>query len=220
MISVKRLQSTLVILGAPGGGKGTISNKMKKDFPLHHISTGDLLRKHVKDNTSIGKEAEKFMLSGGLVPDKYLFDILEVETANCRSPVLLDGFPRTVEQARILQNLMNVRGVVSLEVPHQIVIDRISDRWIHSSSGRTYSYSYNPPLKHGIDDITGEAIMQRKDDQPEAIRKRLELYEKMKEPLLDYYERLEGVKIGRFAGSESDVIYPRVHSFLSKEFDL
>jgi nucleoside-triphosphate--adenylate kinase len=193
---------------------------MMKDFNLYHVSTGDLLRKHVKDNTSIGKEAEKFMLSGSLVPDKYLFDILKVEMTKSQDPMLIDGFPRTVEQARILHELMVVEGVLSLDVPHQIVIDRISDRWIHSSSGRTYSYSYNPPLKHGFDDVTGEPLMQRKDDQPEAVRKRLELYEEMKKPVLDYYEKLGGVKVARFAGSESDVIYPLVHSFIMREFKL
>eukprot|EP00596_Hydrurales_sp_CCMP1899_P007708 CAMPEP_0119042950 /NCGR_PEP_ID=MMETSP1177-20130426/16298_1 /TAXON_ID=2985 /ORGANISM="Ochromonas sp, Strain CCMP1899" /LENGTH=193 /DNA_ID=CAMNT_0007010079 /DNA_START=269 /DNA_END=850 /DNA_ORIENTATION=+ len=193
---------------------------MMKDFNLYHVSTGDLLRKHVKDNTNIGKEAEKFMLSGALVPDKYLFDILKDEMTKSQDPMLIDGFPRTVEQARILHDLMVVEGVLSLDVPHQIVIDRISDRWLHSSSGRTYSYSYKPPLKHGIDDVTGEPLMQRKDDQPEAIKKRLELYEKMKEPLLDYYGALEEVKVKRFAGSESDVIYPQVHEFIMKEFKL
>jgi len=173
----------MLILGKPGGGKGTISKKILKDFPMFtHFSTGDLLRQHVLQQTEIGKEAKKHMDKGSLVPDKLMIQLVldeaEKEAENGNS-LLLDGFPRTMEQAIALAESVDVDLVVDLNVPNDTIIERISERYIHLGSGRVYNLSYNPPRVAGLDDVTGEKLIQREDDKPETVRRRLEAYEKV-----------------------------------------
>lgn len=209
----------MLILGKPGGGKGTISKKILKDFPTFtHFSTGDLLREHVRDQTSIGREAKKHMDMGGLVPDDVIIalvlDEAEKEAAKGNN-LLLDGFPRTMEQARALADSADVDLVVDLNVPNDTIVERISERYIHPASSRVYNLSYNPPLVPGIDNETGEPLVQREDDKPETVRRRLEAYEKVTSPLVDYYSRLGVLKT--FSGTESDVIYPKVKKWLSSK---
>jgi nucleoside-triphosphate--adenylate kinase len=212
------------MIGAAGSGKGTISNKITRDFDILHVSTGDLLRKHMTNHTPLGEEAEKFVTCGALVPDEILFRILDckVFSANepSRSSLLFDGYPRTLYQAQKLQDLVRVDYVVSLEVPHETIIDRLSNRWVHLRSGRTYSYDYKQPKTYGKDDITNEDLVQREDDKPETVRLRLRLYESMKEPLMKYYESIGNVIVRRFAGMESDKIYPFIKAFLSSDAKL
>jgi adenylate kinases len=174
----------MLILGKPGGGKGTISKKILKDFPMFtHFSTGDLLRQHVLQKTEIGKEAKKHMDSGSLVPDdlmiRLVLDEAEKEAENGNS-LLLDGFPRTMEQAKALAESVNVDLVVDLNVPNDTIIERISERYVHLGSGRVYNLSYNPPRVPGLDDVTGEKLVQREDDKPETVRRRLEAYDKVR----------------------------------------
>ena len=212
----------MVLLGAPGSGKGTICTRIKKDFNnIVQLSTGDLLRAHVRDRTPIGKQAKDIMEKGGLVPDAVLFALLEKEMSNLSNEpdhhILLDGFPRTVPQAIEFNSRWKVNAVISLDVPNQTVIDRISNRWYHPSSGRCYARDYNPEKKLGFDDITGEPLQQRADDKADTVKRRLEVYDQMKDPLLQFYNELEEVVVGRFAGTESNVIYPKVKEFLKTD---
>jgi nucleoside-triphosphate--adenylate kinase len=176
-------QPLALILGKPGGGKGTISNKILKDFPqFHHVSTGDLLRQHVREGTSLGTEAKKYMDEGKLVPDELMIGlVMEEATPNLElgKSLLLDGFPRTVVQAQALEEVVHVDLVINLDIPTETIVERIADRWIHPASGRIYSYSYKPPKEHGKDDVTGEPLVQRPDDEPEKVRARLDLYDKV-----------------------------------------
>lgn len=183
MMENEAVSQFMLILGKPGGGKGTISKKILKDFPMFtHFSTGDLLRQHVLQKTEIGKEAKKHMDSGSLVPDdlmiRLVLDEAEKEAENGNS-LLLDGFPRTMEQAKALAESVNVDLVVDLNVPNDTIIERISERYVHLGSGRVYNLSYNPPRVPGLDDITGEKLVQREDDKPETVRRRLEAYDKV-----------------------------------------
>lgn len=209
----------MLILGKPGGGKGTISKKILKDFPVFtHFSTGDMLRQHVREKSDIGKEAKEHMDKGSLVPDELIIrlvlDEAERESENGKS-LLLDGFPRTMEQAKALADSIDVDVVVDLNVPNDTIIDRIANRWIHPASGRVYNLTYNPPRVPGKDDETGEDLVQREDDKPETVRKRLEAYEEVTAPLVHYYEE-KGV-LNTFSGTESDVIYPEVNKWLQKQ---
>ena len=204
-----------VIMGPPGGGKGTISKKLVKDFGLLHFSMGDLLREHVKLETPSGIAAKEIILAGGLVPDKIVLDIL-VSSLKGKSSVLLDGFPRTIEQAKFVVENIHIDVVLALDIPHDVIIERISNRWIHAPSGRTYALDYNPPKRNGFDDITGEALTQRDDDKPETVRKRLDTYENITSPLLHFFGDKGMLKV--FSGTESDVIYPEMKAYLLSKF--
>lgn len=210
-----------LILGKPGGGKGTISGKILKDFPqFHHVSTGDLLRSHVRKETKLGLEASQYMKEGKLVPDELMIGLVVEESApflEKGESLLLDGFPRTVGQAEALEKSVHVDMVVNLDIPNDTIIERLTDRWIHEPSGRIYSYSYMPPKVKGLDDETGEPLVQRHDDKPETVRARLQLYDESTSPLVEYYER-NGV-LKSFRGTQSDVIYPEVKKWLSSCFD-
>lgn len=206
----------MLILGKPGGGKGTISGKILEDFPkFHHVSTGDLLRQHVRDKTALGIKAKEFMDAGALVPDHLMIDLVMTDASQYieeGKSLLLDGFPRNIQQAQALENVTHIDHVVNLDVPTETIVSRIADRWIHPASGRVYSYSYKPPKKVGLDDITGEPLVQRNDDKPESVRTRLEAYDKMTAPLVDFYKS-KGV-LQTFSGTESDVLYLRVKKWL------
>ncbi|MCL4123170.1 UNVERIFIED_CONTAM: hypothetical protein GTU68_016569, partial [Idotea baltica] len=157
----------MVILGAPGSGKGTISNRIIRDFALKHLSVGDVLRSHVANRSFVGLEAEKYMKSGQLVPDNVMLKLITSELARLQAtPWLLDGFPRTLSQAQMLSEHTKMDLVLSLDVPSQVIIDRIKDRWIHEPSGRVYNTLFNPPKTQGKDDLTGESLKQRPDDAP------------------------------------------------------
>lgn len=207
---------TTLILGKPGGGKGTISNKIIQDFTphFHHLSTGDVLRKHVREETEIGLQAHKHMKTGGLVPDELMVRLLDDAKGKVgdEKGLLLDGFPRTIEQAAVLDKSISVDLVINLDVPTETIVERISDRWIHPPSGRIYSYSYNPPKVEGKDDVTGEPLVQREDDRPEFVKNRLDAYEKTTAPLIDYYSERGILK--SFQGTQSDVIYVGVKEWL------
>lgn len=208
-----------LILGKPGGGKGTISTKILSDFPeFQHLSTGDVLRRHVREETEIGVEAKKYMDLGGLVPDDLIIQLV-VEDATKTitergNSLLLDGFPRTIEQAKALEQSIQVDLVINLDIPTETIVERISDRWIHPASGRIYSYSYRPPLEKGKDDVTGEKLVQRDDDKPEFVRKRLQSYTEVTQPLVGFYNQRGILKT--FQGTKSDVIYVDVKHWLKE----
>ncbi|KAL7467784.1 hypothetical protein ACHAXS_008024, partial [Conticribra weissflogii] len=203
----------------PGGGKGTISGKILQDFPqFRHVSTGDELRQHVRNRTPLGIEAKKYMDEGCLVPDQIMIQMVmgdAVEAVKKGQSLLLDGFPRTMEQAVALDKNLDVDLVINLCIPNETIIERISDRWIHPASGRVYNYSYKPPKVKGLDDETGEPLVQREDDKPESVLKRLQKYETVNNLLGGYISF--GKVIQTFIGTESDVIYPEVKRWLDDQ---
>lgn len=204
----------VIIFGCPGSGKGTISKKIVKDFNFKHVSTGDLLRHNVLSGTPIGVAAKSLMDKGELVGDQLVLDMLlaELEKEGHQGNLLLDGYPRTIGQATSLEKHVPISNVIALNIPHQTIIDRLSGRWIHAPSGRTYAYDYNPPKVEGKDDVTGEDLIQRDDDKPAAIAARLQAYEHLTSPLKKHYES-KGI-LHTFRGTMSDVIYPEVKKFL------
>lgn len=203
------------ILGAPGAGKGTISSRIVKNFDIVHVASGDMLRHHIKKNSDIGKEANKYITRGRLVPDEIMFDLVMSELDNLKTKNwLLDGFPRTKFQAEKLFEKYPLDLAVNLVVPFNIIIDRIKDRWIHVPSGRVYNLNFEPPKVPGKDDVTGEALEQRPDDKPEAVKERLESYSKSIEPVLQFYRKSKILR--EFHGETSNEIWPNVREELAK----
>jgi adenylate kinase len=180
----------LILLGAPGAGKGTQATFIKEKFGIPQISTGDMLRAAVKAGTPLGIEAKKVMDSGGLVSDEIIINLVKerLKESDCANGYLFDGFPRTIPQAEAMKEAgVKIDFVLEIDVPHDAIIDRMSGRRTHPASGRTYHIKFNPPKQEGIDDISGEPLVQRDDDKEETVKKRLEVYEKQTRPLVDYY---------------------------------
>ena len=180
----------LVFLGPPGAGKGTIAKVAKEALGVPHISTGDLFRANIKNETELGKRVKEILASGGPVPDEITIKMVEnrLSESDCEKGYILDGFPRTIPQAEALSKMSNVEGVINFVLSEEEIIKRLSGRRMCPSTGRTYHILFNPPKVEGIDDETGEPLIQRDDDKPEAIRHRLELYNEATAPLIDYYK--------------------------------
>ena len=180
----------LVFLGPPGAGKGTIAKVAKEALGVPHISTGDLFSANIKNETELGKRVKEILASGGLVPDEITIKMVEnrLSESDCEKGYILDGFPRTIPQAEALSKMSNVEGVINFVLSEEEIIKRLSGRRMCPSTGRTYHILFNPPKVEGIDDETGEPLIQRDDDKPEAIRHRLELYNEATAPLIDYYK--------------------------------
>ncbi|XP_062937516.1 GTP:AMP phosphotransferase AK3, mitochondrial isoform X2 [Cynocephalus volans] len=178
-----------VIMGAPGSGKGTVSSRITKHFELKHLSSGDLLRNNMLRGTEIGVLAKTFIDQGKLIPDDVMTRLAlhELKTLTQYS-WLLDGFPRTLPQAEALDKTYRIDMVINLDVPFEIIKQRLTARWIHPASGRVYNIEFNPPKTVGIDDLTGEPLIQREDDRPETVVKRLQAYEAQTKPVLEYYQ--------------------------------
>ncbi len=180
----------VILLGAPGAGKGTQANIIKDKFGIPQISTGDMLRAAVKAGTQLGLEAKKFMDAGGLVPDEVIIGLVKerIKDADCANGFLFDGFPRTIPQAEAMKQAgVDIDYVVEIDVPDEEIVKRMSGRRAHLASGRTYHVIFNPPKVAGKDDITGEDLVQRDDDKEETVKKRLEVYHSQTKPLVDYY---------------------------------
>ena len=180
----------VLLLGAPGAGKGTQAQFIKEAFNIPQISTGDMLRAAVKACTSLGIEAKKIMDAGGLVRDDIIIGLVKerIQEADCANGFLFDGFPRTLAQAEAMKEAGVVLDfVVEIDVPDEAIVERMSGRRVHLSSGRTYHLVYNPPKVAGKDDETGEDLIQRDDDQAETVQKRLNVYHEQTEVLVDYY---------------------------------
>ena len=180
----------LVFLGPPGAGKGTIAKVAKEALGVPHISTGDLFRANIKNETELGKRVKEILASGGLVPDEITIKMVEnrLSESDCEKGYILDGFPRTIPHAEALSKMSNVEGVINFVLSEEEIIKRLSGRRMCPSTGRTYHILFNPPKVEGIDDETGEPLIQRDDDKPESIRHRLELYNEATAPLIDYYK--------------------------------
>ena len=182
----------LILLGAPGAGKGTQATVICKRYGIPQISTGDMLRAAVKAGTPLGLEAKKVMDSGSLVSDEIILGLVKERIAqpDCAAGFLFDGFPRTLPQADALKlNGVNLDYVLEIDVPDSAIIERMSGRRVHPGSGRTYHLRFNPPKVEGRDDATGEELIQRVDDLEETVKKRLEVYQRQTRPLVEYYER-------------------------------
>ncbi len=180
----------LILLGGPGAGKGTQANYIKEKYGIPQISTGDMLRAAVKAQTSLGLAAKKIMDEGGLVSDDIIIGLVKdrIEEPDCTNGFLFDGFPRTIPQADAMKEAgVNIDYVVEIAVDDEEIIKRMSGRRAHLASGRTYHILYNPPKVDGKDDVTGEDLIQRDDDQEETVRKRLKVYHDQTEPLVAYY---------------------------------
>jgi adenylate kinase len=180
----------IILLGAPGAGKGTQAQFIKDKYGIPQISTGDMLRAAVKAGTPLGKEAKKIMDAGKLVSDDIIIGLVKERIAepDCANGYLLDGFPRTIPQADAMrENNIDVDFVVEIDVDDEEIIKRMSGRRVHPGSGRTYHVLYNPPQNEGKDDETGEELIQRDDDKEETVRKRLAVYHEQTKPLIDYY---------------------------------
>ena len=182
----------IILLGAPGAGKGTQATFIKEHFNIPQISTGDMLRAAVKAGTPLGLEAKSFMDSGGLVPDTVIIGLVSerIKEADCKNGFLFDGFPRTIPQADAMKEAgVNIDYVVEIDVPDSAIVERMSGRRSHPESGRTYHVKFNPPKVAGKDDVTGEELVQREDDQEETVKKRLEVYHDQTKPLVNYYKK-------------------------------
>lgn len=179
----------LVFLGPPGAGKGTIAAVAKNYLGVPHISTGDLFRANIKGETELGKLVKEILASGSLVPDEVTIKMVEnrLKEDDCAKGFILDGFPRTIAQADALEEMTKLDGVVNFVLSEEEIVKRLSGRRMCKSTGRTYHILFNPPKVEGKDDETGEDLIQRDDDKPEAIRHRLEVYREATEPLIQYY---------------------------------
>ncbi|KDO21737.1 adenylate kinase B [Saprolegnia parasitica CBS 223.65] len=185
-----------IFIGPPGCGKGTQSPIIKDEYCLCHLATGDMLRAAVRDGTDMGKKAKAAMESGALVTDEIVIGIIKdaIKSPECRRGFILDGFPRTVVQAEKLDEMLaetktQVDKVVNFNIPDQVLVERIAGRRIHVSSGRSYHVKFNPPQVEGIDDVTGEPLIQRKDDNVDTLSTRLDAFHKQTQPVIDYYAK-------------------------------
>ena len=182
----------LILLGAPGAGKGTQASFICHKFGIPQISTGDMLRAAVKAGSELGVAAKKVMDAGGLVSDDIIIGLVKERIAqpDCAKGFLFDGFPRTIPQADAMKNAgVKLDAVLEIDVPDEAIIERMSGRRVHPASGRSYHLKFNPPKVASVDDVTGEPLIQRDDDKEETVRKRLEVYQSLTRPLVDYYGR-------------------------------
>jgi adenylate kinase len=180
----------LILMGAPGAGKGTQASFICQHYAIPQISTGDMLRAAVKAGTAMGLAAKKVMDAGGLVGDDIIIGLVKERIAqpDCANGFLFDGFPRTIPQADAMKHAgVKLDYVLEIDVPFDAIIERMSGRRVHVASGRTYHVRFNPPKREGIDDLSGEALIQRDDDKEDTVKKRLEVYSAQTRPLVEYY---------------------------------
>ncbi|NLP33061.1 MAG: adenylate kinase [Oligella ureolytica] len=182
----------LILLGPPGAGKGTQANYITQEFNIPQISTGDMLRAAIKDQTPLGLAAKEVIDRGDLVSDDIIIGLVQerLKDDDCKNGYLFDGFPRTIPQADALKESgVALDYVIEIDVPAEDIIERMSGRRVHPESGRTYHTKFNPPKTEGVDDVTGEPLVQRDDDKEETVRNRLEVYQNQTRPLVDYYSK-------------------------------
>ena len=186
----------IILLGAPGAGKGTQAQYICEQYGIPQISTGDMLRAAVKAQSELGKKVEKVMASGGLVTDEIIIALVRarIEEEDCKDGFLFDGFPRTIPQASaLLESNILIDVVLEIDVQDDEIVKRLSGRRVHLDSGRVYHIVYNPPKNEGFDDVSGEELIQREDDQEETVRNRLKVYHQQTKPLVEYYTQLSSL---------------------------
>ena len=186
----------IIMLGAPGAGKGTHAKKIAAQYSIPHISTGDIFRANIKNNTELGQKAKTYMDKGELVPDSLVVDLImdRFKEADCANGYVLDGFPRTIPQAEALDNALKANGekvdfAINVEVPDENIINRMSGRRACVGCGATYHIKYNPTKVEGVCDACGEKLILRDDDKPETVKNRLSVYHEQTQPLIDYYNK-------------------------------
>lgn len=197
----------IILLGPPGAGKGTQAQTITADYGIPQISTGDMLRAAIKAGTELGMKAKAVMDAGQLVSDDIILDLVKERIAqdDCRGGFLFDGFPRTIPQAQALvDNGITIDAVIELQVPDEKIVRRMSGRRVHLASGRTYHIVYNPPRVEGRDDVTGEPLVTRPDDEESTVRSRLKVYHSQTEPLVAFYKDLSAKGQTRFAAIDAD----------------
>ncbi len=185
----------LLILGAPGAGKGTMAQMLQEKLNIPHISTGDIFRYNIKNDTELGRKVKQYIESGALVPDSLTVDLMKdrLQKPDCLKGFLLDGFPRTINQAESLDAILdemnlNLDNAIYLEVPDEVIIERITGRRVCTECGKTYHIKNNPPIREGLCDVCGKPLIQREDDKEATVIKRLETYHRQTEPLVAYYK--------------------------------
>ncbi len=182
----------IILLGAPGAGKGTQAHILCEKLGICQVSTGDILRRAIQAGTEMGRQAKAVMESGGLVSDEIIMGLVKerIQSPDCAKGFILDGVPRTLKQAEALSaHGIPIDYVIELQVDPEAVVSRMSGRWMHPSSGRTYHAQSNPPKRMGFDDYTDEPLIQREDDKPDTVRKRLHVYHEQTYPLIAYYQQ-------------------------------
>jgi adenylate kinase len=185
----------LILLGAPGAGKGTQAQFITEKYNIPQISTGDMLRAAVKARSKLGMQAKEVMESGGLVSDDIIIGLVKerIKEPDCVNGFLFDGFPRTIPQAEAMVEAgVHIDHVVEIAVDDEEIVSRLSGRRVHPGSGRVYHVRHNPPRREGVDDETGEALVQRDDDSEDTVRRRLEIYHSQTSPLIDFYRSMSG----------------------------
>jgi len=216
----------MVMFGKPGAGKGTLSSKFVKKYDLTSLSTGDILRQNILERTEVGVMAEELVKRGELVSDEIMLKVLMNKLdALHNQPWILDGFPRTLRQGRMLNEYLRTKSspltlIVNLDVPDEVILARISDRYVHLPSGRVYNMTYNKPEVPGFDDITGEPLTKRPDDNPETFASRLNKFYEATSPLLGYYASQPSTvtKLVTLKGSTSDEIWPQLDAIVRQTF--
>lgn len=184
----------IILLGSPGSGKGTQAQFITEKYAIPQISTGDMLRAAVREGTPLGVEAKKVMDAGQLVSDEIILGLIKdrITHDDCKNGFLLDGFPRTIVQAEGLKSMgVEIDTVIEIDVPDENIVTRMAGRRVHLASGRSYHTQFNPPKNEGLDNETGEALIQRDDDREETVRNRLRVYHEQTKPLVDYYSAPE-----------------------------
>jgi adenylate kinase len=184
----------MILLGAPGAGKGTQAKFLTETYAIPQISTGDMLRAAVKAESDMGLKVKSVMESGGLVTDDIIIGLVKerITEDDCAEGFLFDGFPRTIPQAEAMEDAgVEIDVVLEIDVPDDEIVRRLSGRRVHLDSGRVYHVDFNPPAKEGLDDVTGEPLVLRKDDEEDTVRKRLSLYHEQTKPLVNFYQEME-----------------------------
>ena len=184
----------IILLGAPGAGKGTQAKIIKQKFDIAHISTGDMIRETIKSGSELGAELKQVLDAGQLVSDEFIIKIVKnrITKDDCKNGFMLDGVPRTIIQAEQLDSLdVNIDYIIEVDIPDELLIERITGRRVHPASGRTYHVKFNPPKKDCVDDVTGEELILRTDDNEDTVKKRLSVYHAQTSPLIDFYRNFK-----------------------------
>jgi adenylate kinase len=207
----------LIFLGPPGAGKGTIAEIAKEHYHIPHISTGDLFREAINNETELGKKVKSILASGALVPDEVTIEMVRqrLEADDAKNGYILDGFPRTIAQADALAQFSEIDYAINFTLDKELIIKRLSGRRVAKKSGKIYHIHYNPPKTEGICDVSGEPLIQREDDKPEAIEHRLEVYEQQTEPLIKYY-REQGKLVDLDSSGDQQDIFKELTRLVSE----
>lgn len=219
----KKPEKRLIFIGPPGCGKGTQAPAVKKEQCLCHLATGDMLRAAVASGSAIGKQAKAVMDAGGLVSDEIVIGIIKdaIKAPECKKGFILDGFPRTVVQAQKLDEMLaeskvKLDAAVTFEIPDAVLVERVEGRWIHPASGRSYHTKFAPPKVAGKDDITGEALIHREDDNPQVLQKRLTQFHQQTTPVIEYYKS-KGIFAGINANVAMNTVFSSVMAAINKK---